>query len=108
MNLDSLPYKVFTKLKEKYPVVTVRLTDQDVSTPLLRTIYKTHREYVLNLFEKQGVDVYRFSHNYKSLTTKNPELGLVFLMGDSVVLPTYEIHALIGHNSRYKGAVNDN
>ena len=43
----------------------------------------------------------RFAHNYESLEGPNPELGLVFMMNDSVIYTAIEVHALIDHNARY-------
>lgn len=100
-SIDTLPYKTFQKLKTKYPVKTVLITEQDATAPLIRTAYKDHREYIKAMFKQQGVEVYRFAHNYTSLNGSNPELGLVFLANDSVINPGIEIHALIGHNARY-------
>lgn len=99
--IDTLPYKTFLKLKEKYPAANILVTDSDVTQPGLGLMYKDHREYITRLFQKKGIEVSRFAHNYGSLSTKNPELGLVFLANDSVVIPGIEVWCLIGHNARY-------
>jgi len=99
--IDSLPYKTFKKLKEKYPVKTIRLRGDEITGQGLHLAYKNHREFIEAMFRKEGVEVFRFSHNYKSLDTANPELGLVFLASDSVVDEAVEVHALITHNARY-------
>ena len=100
--VDTLPYKTFLKLKDKYPLKTILLTDADMTMPGVHLAYKSHREYVEAMFKKEGVEVYRWHHNYHSLDTNNPEMGLVYLMNDSVIVPGMEVHALIGHNARYK------
>jgi hypothetical protein len=99
--IDTLPYKTYNKLKSKYVVKTVLIRDDDIGAKSLMLLFKDHREYVAHLFKNLGVEVYRWSHNYTSLDTSSPELGLVYLANDSVVVPGIEVHALIGHNARY-------
>lgn len=99
---DSKPYRLFKKLKEKYPTATVRITPKEFEMQGLHLAFKNHRDYILHKFKQQGVDVYRFSHNYKSLDTSHPELGLVFLAGDSELMETMEVWALIGHNATWR------
>jgi hypothetical protein len=100
MFLDKKPYQIFNKLKDKYTVVTVLVTDKDFSTPLLRTAFKNHREFLINEFKHKGIEIYRWSHDYDSLDGPNPKLGLVYLANDSVIVPGIEVHALVGHNAK--------
>jgi hypothetical protein len=99
--IDTLPYQTFQKLKQKFPVKTILVSEYDLTQQGLGMYFKDHREYVRHLFAKEGVEILRFGHNYKSLDTSHPELGLVFLANDSVIVPGLEIHALIGHNAKY-------
>ena len=64
-------------------------------------LFKNHREYVEYFFAKIGVKVTRHAHNYRSLDTAHPQLGLVYLAGDSVIVQAMEVHALMGHNAEY-------
>jgi len=98
--IDSLPYKTFNRLKKKYPVKTLVFRDADMLAPGIHLVYKNHREYIDAMFKKEVLEVYRWHHNYNSLDGANPELGLVYLMNDSVISPGMEVHALIGHNVR--------
>lgn len=100
--LDTLPYKTFNRLKEKFPVKTLYLRGTEITGQGLHLAYKTHREFIEAMFKKEGVIVTRFSHNYSSLDGPHPELGLVFLANESVIDEKLEVHALIGHNARYK------
>jgi hypothetical protein len=99
--IDTLPWKTFKKLKEKYSVKTILLTGNEITGQGLHLAYKDHREFITAMFKREGVEVYRFNHNYKSLDTSHPELGLVFMANDSAIVPGVEVHALIGHNARY-------
>lgn len=103
--IDTLPYNTFRKLKERYPTVMVLINDQTYRTPGLYQAFKTHRDLLAHLFKQKGVEILRFKHNYASLSTRNPELGVVFVANDSVVNPGLEAWVLIGHNARY---INDN
>ena len=100
--IDSLPYNTFKKLKSKYSVVTIVLRQRDLSFQGLHLAFKDHRSYVYHQFDQIGVEVTRFSHDYNSLDKTEPKLGLVFLANDSVIDPGLEVHALIGHNAKYK------
>ena len=102
--VDTLPYQTFLKLKDKYPVKTVVLTEGDMSMPGVHLAYRDHREFVEAHFKKIGVHVLRHAHNYASLSGRNPELGIVYLANDSVINPGLEAHVLIGHNARYVNA----
>lgn len=99
--VDTLPYKTFNKLKTKYPVKTIVIRDSDMGIQGKHLAFKSHREYVDYQFAKIGVEVTRWNHNYISLTTAGPLMGLVFLANDSTVDPGIEVHALIGHNAKY-------
>lgn len=98
MSIDTLPFKAFQRLRKQFPVVTVRVTERDLTLMSNQLIFPTHRHFVEHLFKKEGLKITRFSHNYKSLDTARPQLGLVFLAGDSIVQQTLEIHGLVGHN----------
>ncbi len=102
MQYDTLPYKTFHKLKTKFSEKIVVLRPRDFTMQGLHLAFKDHRAYVLHLFAKEGVEITRFEHDYKSLETSHPQLGLVFMANDSVIDPGLEVHALIGHNARYK------
>lgn len=99
--LDTLPYKTWKKLKEKYPVKTILITDNDI-TGIGAQVFRSHRKYIEDRFYQEGVIIDRFQHDYDSLSTSDPKLGLVFLANDSVIVPGIEVHALLGHNSHYK------
>jgi len=101
MKIDTKPYNLFKKLKEKYPAKMILITDQDLSMQGLHLAYKNHREYIANRFKQEGIEITRFSHNYNSLDTSHPQLGLVYLMNDSVIQPGVEVWALVEHNARY-------
>ncbi len=102
MNLDTLPYKTFQKLKEKYPSKMILVSDRDLTAGLVTITFKDHREYIMHRFKQEGVIVTRFAHEYSSLDTSDPKMGLVFMVNDSVINPGLEVWALIGHNARYK------
>ena len=101
--LDTLPYKAFKYMRDTkgYPAKMILITDADMSMPGLRRAFKDHQDYVKHLFAKEGIEVYRMSHNYKSIESGHPELGLVYLANDSVINPGMEVWCLIGHNARY-------
>lgn len=101
MQVDTKPYQIFKKLKTKFPAKMVLITEDDMSMVGVRAAFKDHREYVKHQFAKQGVEIIRFAHNYNSLESATPELGVVFLANDSVVNPGIEVWALIGHNAKY-------
>ena len=101
MQVDALPYRTFKKLKEKFPIKTLVLDDAALSIQGTHLLFKDHREWITHLFKKEGVEVTRFGHDYTSLDTSHPQLGLVFLANDSVIVPAMEVHALIGHNAKY-------
>lgn len=99
--MDVKPYNIFKDLKKKYVVKTVVIREEDLGGTGLLLAFKNHREYIEHLFKQVGVEVYRWNHNYKTLDTTHPELGLVYLVNDSVIVPGVEVHALVGHNARY-------
>ena len=98
MNLE--PYKVFKDLKTKYPVRTIRVFKQDILKMSNQLNFPDPLEYVKAEFKSTGIEVYRVIHDYKSLNSQHPKLGLVFLAGDSVVEDYFEVHALLGHNAK--------
>ena len=105
--IDTKPYKIFKDLKNKYSVKSVLIKDDDMGGKGLMLAFKDHRDYIAYLFKQEGVEVYRWAHNYASLDTSHPELGIVYLANDSVIVPGIEAHALIGHNARYIDAARD-
>ena len=100
-SIDTLPYRTFLKLKEKFPVKTIVLDQAALSGQGMHLIFKDHRAYVAHKFSVLGVDVTRFNHEYNSLSGAHPRLGLVYLVNDSAIVPAMEVHALIGHNAVY-------
>ena len=105
--LDSLPHKIFTKLKLKYPVKTIVIRQGDTVLQGVHLAFKDHRAYIAHKFSQMGVEVQRFAHDYNSLDTKEPKMGLVYLANDSVIDPGLEVHCLIGHNSKYMDKINE-
>lgn len=99
--LDMLPYQIWKQLKTKYPVKTILVTDDDL-TSITAQMYRSHRKYLERRFFEEGVIIKRWAHDYDSLSTVTPKLGLVYLANDSVIVPGIEVHALIGHNAYYK------
>lgn len=97
-NVDTLPYSVFKRLKAKYPVVTILVTDDDIFK--YQTLHKSHRDLVAMLFKEKHIEVTRWAHKYSTLESANPELGLVYMINDSSIVPALEVHALVGHNAR--------
>ena len=63
--------------------------------------YKSYLDYIKGKFKEKGVEILRVTHDYKSLDTAHPQLGVVVLAGDSVVEDRTEVWVLIGHNARY-------
>lgn len=95
--IDMSNYKKFNELKLKYPTKMVYITESDIHrTPKDLSNPRGHVEYIDRRFKDEGVIITRFNHNYTT-----GELGLVFLAGDSVVNPGYEVWALIGYNAQY-------
>lgn len=101
MQIDIHPYKVFQKLKTKYEAKMILITEESLSMQGIHLAFKDHREYVKYQFAKQGIEIHRFGHNYASLHTVTPELGVVYLANDSVIEPGLEAWVLIGHNAKY-------
>lgn len=99
--IDTLPLKVFEELKQKFPTKMILITPQDLNRVGVFGAYSGPEEYVREHFKKEGVEIYRYRHEYKSLDGDNPKLGIVFLANDSVIVPGLEAWALIGHNSRF-------
>lgn len=98
--IDTLPYRLFQKMKVNYATHTILLTPDMVGMPGVLGAYSGPEEYVTALFKRDGIEVYRYRHNYKTLEGENPELGLVFMSNDSVIVPGLEVTALLGHNAR--------
>ncbi len=94
MTPDLTMYKLFKKLKEKYPSVMVTVTEFDIiNAPDLIMNNTGYVQLVERKFKEKGLRITRFSHNYKT-----NELGLVFLAGDSVLQKSFEVHGLVGYN----------
>ncbi len=98
--MDTLPWQVFKKIKADYPVQTVLITPEDINMPGVTGAYASPEEYVKALFRRKGFEVYRYRHDYKSIEGPHPQLGLVFMANDSVIVPGMEVHGLVGHNIR--------
>lgn len=101
MRIDTLPYKTFKKLRTKYPAVMISYTARELTQPWVRAAYKSYLDYIKGKFKEKGVEILRVTHDYKSLDTAHPQLGVVVLAGDSVLEDRTEVWALIGHNARY-------
>ena len=98
--IDTLPWKIFKTLKVKYPTKVILVTPQDLNTPGVMLAYSGPEEYVTALFRREGFEVYRYRHDYKSLEGTDPKMGLVFMANDSVIVPGLEVWGLVGHNIR--------
>jgi len=101
MEIYRRPYEIFKQLKEKYPAKMIFIPEIDFTNPLYQRMFKDIPSFVKHLFVQEGVEIYRFTHDYKSLEGPHPTLGVVFLASDSVVAPGMEVWALIGMNARY-------
>ena len=100
MQLDILPYKIFKQLKLTRPSAMVLVTDEDLHS-VEAQILGSHRAYLERRFAKIGIEIHRWAHEYDSLTTIEPKLGLVYLANDSDINPGIEVWCLIGHNANY-------
>lgn len=98
MKVDLAAYNAFKKLKQTHSVVTILVTDDDAFK--YNHLYKSHRDFIEKLFKDKGLEVTRWNHDYNSLTGAHPQLGLVYLANDSVIMPGLEVHGLVGHNVR--------
>lgn len=102
MYLDTLPYETFKKLKKEYVAHMLLVTAADLDRVGVRQAYSGPEEYVREHFKKlHNIEILRYRHNYKSLTTEHPQLGVVWMANDSVIVPGMEGWVLIGHNARY-------
>lgn len=99
--VDTLPYKTFQRLKEKYPAKMILLSGNDITGQGLHLAFKSHRDFIEHKFRQEGVEVYRHAHKYSSLDGPHPELGVVYMVNDSEIIPGVEAWVLIGHNARY-------
>lgn len=85
-------------------VVTVRFSPEDIYN--MNGFFKTHREFIVHLFAKQGVEITRYAHQYVG-EVESPmvtEWGLIFTTMEQRIVQTeelYEIHAIIGVNARH-------
>lgn len=100
--IDMLPWQLFKKLKDTHSTHMLVVTPEMMNMPGVLEAYSGPQEYVTSLFARAGYEVYRYRHNYDSLEGANPELGLVWMANDSVVVPGMEVWGLIGHNIREK------
>lgn len=98
MKVDLAAYLAFKKLKQTHSVVTVLISDDDVFK--YNHMYKNARDFVARLFKDKGMEVTRWTHEYTTLQGAHPQLGLVYLANDSVIVPGIEVHGLVGHNVR--------
>ena len=97
MHYDLTMYKKFKKLKETHTAVMVYISDADIYNAPKTFTPGEHVGYVKRRFEEKGLEVTRFDHDYK-----RNELGLVFMAGDSVINPGYEVWGLVGVNLKAK------
>lgn len=107
MRMDALPYQTYKRIKDRFVDKMILITDEDLGRPGNTLAFKTHRDYVNHLFKKEGIEITCWQHDYESLSGPNPQLGVVFLANDSVIVPGMEAHVLIGHNARYINAGGD-
>lgn len=98
--IDTLPYQVFKKIKDRYAQHTLLITPEDITKPGVIGAYPNVEAYVTAMFRMAGYEVYRYKHDYDSLPGDNPKMGIVFLANDSVLVPGMEAIGLIGHNIR--------
>ena len=91
--IDLAMYKLFKELKQKYTPVVIKISQYDIASMPKDNNPRGYVQYVERLFKDKGLEVTRFSHNYKT-----NELGLVFLASDSVIVPGYEVWGLVGYN----------
>lgn len=98
---DMRAYKVFKKLKQQFPHKFVTVTERDLALQGLHLAYKNHREYIEAKLRQEGIVITRWTHDYASLDTDHPQLGVVFMGTDSVIDEGLEAHVLIGHNAQY-------
>ena len=99
MQVDMTAYKLFKHLKEKYPSKMVYITQDDLIS-LPAQLAGSHRAYVEKRFAEVGLRILHHNHKYDTLTTSAPQLGLVYMAGDSVINPGFEVWALVGHNAQ--------
>lgn len=100
MQLDILPYKIFKQLKLTRPSAMVLVTDEDLHS-LTAQMAGNHRKYLELRFKEKGIEIHRWAHEYDTLPTVEPKLGLVYLANDSDINPGIEVWCLIGHNANY-------
>lgn len=98
--VDTGPYKVFNKIRNNYSEAKLVLRDRDLAIQGLRLSFRTHRDYIAFRFKQIGIEVTRWNHDYASLSTPHPKLGLVYLANDSVLDPGLEVIALVDHNCK--------
>lgn len=99
--MDTLPYKQFKMLRQKYPTRMVRLTQLELALAPGAMAAQFMRDFVAKKFKEQhGVEVVRWIHDYESLLGTDPKLGLVYLASDSELDPALEVWGLLGHSIR--------
>ena len=98
--LDTLPFQVFKKLRKNYSEHMILITPEDITKPGVIGAYPNVEAYVTAMFRMAGYEVYRYKHDYDSLTGDTPQMGFVFLANDSALVPGMEAIGLIGHNIR--------
>lgn len=78
----------------------VRLTTDEIAAAPGGMNALSMRRMVAREFLKQhDLVITRWGHDYDSLDTSEPKLGLVYLRGDSEIVPHMEIWALVGLNA---------
>ena len=97
--VDLRAFNAFKELKNKYTPKCIEITPHDVE--IGAGLFRTPKEYVIQQFKKQhNILVDRYAHDYDSLSTATPKIGVVFLAkSQDTSLPTTEAWVLIGHNA---------
>jgi hypothetical protein len=99
--MDLRPYKHYKELAKKHDPKVVRFTVEEISNAPGGMQAQYMRELIAKRFlEERSLVVTRWTHNYKSIGTPHPELGLVYLRGDSTITDYMEVWGLLGHNLR--------
>jgi hypothetical protein len=98
--IDTLPYRIFNKVRHNYSEAKLVLRDRDFTVAGIHLSFKSHRDYIAYRFKEIGIEVTRWNHDYESLNTPHPKLGLVYLANDSVLDPGLEVIALVDHNCK--------
>ena len=96
-------FDIFNNLKLVHKVETLHVNANEMF--LHNGTFKNSKEYIEFAFKRKGIVIDRYRHEYDSFAGDNPKIGLIFMAGDSTLDPTFEVHALIGHNATYTDRV---